>query len=127
MDVPGEDVSSRIDAYLEAVDSVTTIGVSIASKDYEGKDFKCKTGDHIATVNDELYSACDNDVDALKEALNKISDIQDKVGMIIYLGKGVSEELEEQISDLLYDEFDHIEFSINHGEQDIYDILIGLF
>ena len=127
MDMPDESIDSRIEGYQEAINSLITIGVSIASKDYDSKFFSCKAGQRIATINDELVSSGESDIEVLKVALHKVENIEDKVGMIIYLGKDASSELEDQITDLMSEEFDYIEYNINRGEQDIYDILVGLF
>ena len=124
MDMPDASIEERIEDFKNNIDLVTTIGVSIASKDYTSDKFNCVKGDFIATVNDHLAAKGTDAVDAFKNALNSLSDLDDKYAMMAYLGKGY-DGLLEPLSNLLDNEFS-IEHSVKEGKQDIYLILAGL-
>ena len=124
MDMPDASIDERIEDFKNNIDLVTTIGVSIASKDYTSDSFNCVKGDFIATVNDQLVAKGTDAVDAFKNALNSLSDLDDKYAMMAYLGKGY-DGLLEPLSNLLDNEFS-IEHSVKEGKQDIYLILAGL-
>ena len=124
MDMPDASIDERIEDFKNNIDLVTTIGVSIASKDYTSDSFNCVKGDFIATVNDHLVAKGTDAVDAFKNALNSLSDLDDKYAMMAYLGKGY-DGLLEPLSNLLDNEFS-IEHSVKEGKQDIYLILAGL-
>lgn len=125
MDVPDAPSEDRIPEFKNNISLVTTVGVSIASKDYEGEGFACKKGDFIATLNDKLVAKGKDAVEAFKNALNAYPEIGEKYSMIVYLGKeGVS--LEQDVNELLDNEFSDIEHLVSNGEQDIYLILAGL-
>ena len=124
MDMPDASIDERIEDFKNNIDLVTTIGVSVASKDYTSDSFNCVKGDFIATVNDQLVAKGTDAVDAFKNALNSLSDLDDKYAMMAYLGKGY-DGLLEPLSNLLDNEFS-IEHSVKEGKQDIYLILAGL-
>lgn len=124
MDMPDASIEERIEDFKNNIDLVTTIGVSIASKDYTSDKFNCVKGDFIATVNDQLVAKGTDAVDAFKNALNSLSDLDDKYAMMAYLGKGY-DGLLEPLSNLLDNGFS-IEHSVKEGKQDIYLILAGL-
>ena len=124
MDMPDASINERIEDFKNNIDLVTTIGVSIASKDYTSDSFNCVKGDFIATVNDQLVAKGTDALDAFRNALNSLSDLDDKYAMMAYLGKGY-DGLLEPLSNLLDNEFS-IEHSVKEGKQDIYLILAGL-
>lgn len=125
MDVPTDINEERIPAFKENVKLVTTVGVSIASKDYESDTFSCTKGEFIATVNDKLVAKGDNATEAFKNALNAMEDLSDKYAMKVFLGKD-QEQLLDGVSNLLDMEFSDIEHSIDNGNQDVYLILAGV-
>ena len=125
MDVPTDSNEERIPGFKENVKLATTVGVSIASKDYESDTFSCTKGEFIATVNDKLVAKGDNAIEAFKNALNAMEDLSDKYAMKVFLGKD-QEQLLDGVSNLLDMEFSDIEHSIDNGNQDVYLILAGV-
>lgn len=125
MDVPTEAKEDRIEEFKNNIDLVTTVGVSIASKDYKSDSFSCKKGDYIATVNDELVAKGIDAIEAFKNALNSLEDLGDKYAMVAYIGKD-GEKLTDKVSELLDNDFSDIEHSVNNGQQHVYLILAGL-
>lgn len=125
MDIPTDSGEERIPEFKENVKLATTVGVSIASKDYQSDTFNCVKGEFIATINDELVAKGDSPIEAFKNALNAMEDLSDKYAMKVFLGKG-QELLQEVLSNLLDEEFSDIEHSVDKGNQEVYLILAGL-
>ena len=125
MDVPTDSNEERIPAFKENVKLVTTVGVSIASKDYDSDTFSCTKGEFIATVNDKLVAKGDNAIEAFKNALNAMEDLSDKYAMKVFLGKE-QEQLLDGVYNLLDMDLSDIEHSIENGNQDVYLILAGV-
>ncbi len=125
MDVPDAPAEDRIEGFKENIHTVTTVGVSIASKDYSGDDFNCKKGEFIATIDGKLKAKGIDAVDAFKNALNSLEDLSDKYALVAYLGKD-AEKFESELSNLLDNDFSDIEHSVSEGKQDVYLILAGL-
>ena len=127
MDMPDEDVDSRITSFNENLNLATTIIVTTAIKNYERDGFCCEIGDKIAIIDDELVAASDSEITSLDLALSKVNNLKDKSGMIIYLGCSCRYGLEDEINNLLDDKYDFIEHQISYGKQDTLEVLIGLF
>lgn len=127
MDIPDDEVNSRINEFKENIHSVLTITATTASKDYNRSNFSCSIGDKIGLINDELVSSSNSIIDSFLSALEKVENISDKAGLLIFLGKDFSEDAADKLDELISDKFSHLEYQINKGEQDIYDILAGLF
>lgn len=125
MDVPDAEVSSRIISFSTNLKSVSTIAITKATKNYEKDGFCCKIDDKIALINDKLVACSNSIIDSLKMAINSL-DLSDKSGMIIYLGKDTSETLENEI-DSFVSELENIDYQIQKGGQEIYDVLVGVF
>ena len=125
MDLPDDEPNSRMNAFHENIKLATTIGVTKATKNYEKGDFCCKINDEIALINDELVAVSSDVVSCLEKAINSI-DLTDKSGMLIYLSKDVSDELEEKLNAVLSN-IEGIDYQITKGGQEIYDVLVGIF
>ena len=127
MDIPTDTYEERIPEFKENIKTVTTVGVSIASKDYVSDTFNCVKGEYIATVNDKLVAKGENAIDAFKDALKAMDDLSDRYAMVVFLGKeGQGQGLLENLSNTLDEEFSDIEHSVNEGNQNVYLILAGL-
>ena len=127
MDMPDDNADARITAFNENIKFANTIIVTTASKNYKTDGFCCEIGDKIGIINDELVSSSDSEIVCLEEVLNKIENLDEKSGMIIYLGNDAREDLEDQISELLDEKFPSLEYQIAYGKQDTLEVLVGLF
>ena len=125
LDMPDDDANSRINEFNNSIRTVLTIGLTKASKNYEKEGFCCKINDKIALINEELASCGDSYIECLKKALASI-DLSDKSGILIYLGKDCSDELEDELTNY-YSELENIDYQICKGGQEIYDVLLGVF
>ena len=124
-DLPDDDTNDRMNAFHENIKLATTIGVTKATKNYEKGDFCCKINDIIALINDDLVAASTDVVSCLKKAIDTV-DFTDKSGMLIYLSRDLSDELEEKLENVL-STLDGIDYQISTGGQDIYDVLVGIY
>ena len=127
MDMPDDNADARITAFNENIKFANTIIVTTASKNYKTDGFCCEIGDKIGIINDELVSSSDSEIVCLEEVLNKVENLDEKSGMIIYLGNDAREDLEDQISELLDEKFPSLEYQIAYGKQDTLEVLVGLF
>ena len=127
MDVPEFSNSERISSFNENIYKVSTITVSKAIKKYDCEGFSCDVGDQIACINDNLVSSKKTTMDAFKEAMSKIKDIDEKCALIVFLGKNHEENLGSQIEDFIYDNYSHLDISVIEGGENVYDIVAGVF
>lgn len=125
MDMPDDEVTNRILEFNNNIKLATTVGITKATKNYKKDGFCCKINDKIALINDELVACSTSTGEVLKKAIHSI-DLSKKSGMIIYLGKETSDELEEEVSSSI-SELEGIDYQIVKGGQDIYEVLVGIF
>ena len=95
--------------------NVDTITISSAIKDYENNGFSCKVGDKIGAINEELVSSKEDALEAFKETISKVENIEDKCALVVFMGKNAPDDLADQIQDYMYDNYDFIEVSITIG------------
>lgn len=126
MDMPDDEANNRISEFNNNIKLAVTIGITKASKNYEKDGFCCKINDKIALINDELVACAEGEVEALKKAVESKIDLSEKSGMLVYLGKTSTEVLKDELYNYL-SSLEGIDFQIEEGGQDIYDVLIGLF
>ena len=126
MDMPDDDTNSRINEFNSNIQLATSISITTASKNYEKDGFCCKINDKIALIDDKLVAVSNDVVNCLDKAIKSIENIEEKSGMLVYLSNSVDEELENRITDLISN-IDGIDYQIQKGGQDIYDVLVGLF
>ncbi len=127
MDIPDDSAESRISEFKNNIQNVHTIAATEASKNYEKRDFCCKIGDKIGIINENLVSSSDSIITSFIEAISKVQYLEDKSGLMVFLGKDFPEEKEKELNALISERFSHLEFQISRGGQDVFDILAGLF
>lgn len=126
MDLPDDTPDRRIKSMLDGAGNITTLLQTKASRDYEHNGIGCKNGEEIALINDRLVFACDNMPGAVLGGLRKIEGIDDKECALVFRGKGVSEELESELEDIVTSEYPCLEMVFMEGGQDIYSWMVGV-
>lgn len=121
-----EDTDERIDAMRDGAESIVTVSVAKAVKDYSRNDFSCRKGDYLGFVGKKLISA---DVElnvALIKALKSIDDLEEKSNFIVLKGAKTSDDDEKILAELLEKEFPDIDAEFLDGGQKVYDIVVGI-
>lgn len=126
LDLPDGNTDERILAFNSNIKLATTIGITKATKNYEKDGFCCKINDKIALINDKLVSCSNNEIECLKSALNKVENLSEKTGLVIYLGASSDIELKAQLEEYV-SSLDGLDYQIIKGGQDIYDVLVGIY
>lgn len=126
MDLPDEDNKTRINALNDGKNDIISISISSAVKDYSCGDVSCRVGDKIAVLSDKVVASESKAIIALKKALKQIEDIDDKSALIVIKGGGFIDEFEEEIQELIDDDFSHLEVQFIDGGEHVYDALIGI-
>lgn len=126
MDIPDDKNDARIKAMDEGKNGIISISVASAAKEYKTKDIECHIGDKITVINGEVVASEKTAIESLKKALLKVEDIEDRIALIILKGEGFADEFEEEIQELIDDEFSHLEVQFIEGGERVYDALIGI-
>lgn len=125
-DLPDNKADERILAFNSNIKLATTIGITKATKNYEKDGFCCKINDKIALINDKLVSCSNSVIECLKSALNKVENLSEKTGLVIYLGATCNDDLETELEEYA-STLENLDYQIMKGGQDIYDVLIGIY
>ena len=125
MDVPDEEFSMRVSSLKDGVDVGYTITISRAVKDYSSDEVTCHTGDEVICVNDKVKAAGNNPINALKEALSKIEDIESRGAAMIFLNEEF-DNLEAELEKFFAENYPNLEVNFVLSSGMLYEAIIGV-
>lgn len=121
-----EDTDERIAAMKDGAESILTVSVAMAVKDYVGNGLSCRKGDYLGFIGKKLVSAEKDRDTALVKTLKVVENLEDKSTFIVLKGAKISENDEENLSKSLEEEFSDISAEFLDGGQKIYDYIVGV-
>lgn len=121
-----EDIDERIAAMLDGMESITTISVVEAAKDYMSKDISCKKSEYIGFVGNNLVSSDKNRNVAFQKAAQTIENIEEKSTFVILKGAKITDEDESLLDALLEEKFPDLGREYLYGGQSVYDLIVGV-
>ena len=127
MDIPdSDDVKFRISQMQSGIDNIATVSQTVASRDYSYHEISCRKGDEIALLDSEIVSVGSDYVKTIVDTIAVIPDIDDKETCVLFRGRDVPEEREEELYELLSSLYPMMDFAFIDGGQEIYPWIIGL-
>ena len=93
---------------------------------FKNDDFSCSVGDIIGTVNGEMAASSNDLLEAIKNTLEKVEDLQNKSGLIVFLGKNAPEDLQNLLEDLIWDNYPNLEMQCFDGGENVFHAIIGV-
>ena len=121
LDNPDEkDVERRIKQMKAGLESVSTLSVATASKDFHSEQVDCTPGTQIAILNGEIVHAGEDAVQVFCDGLCHIPDMDDKETCIIFRGKGVLPEMEQTMEAKIRDMYPDLEPSFIYSGSQLY-------
>ena len=126
MDMPDNDVTSRIESMRSGMENVVTLAQTTASRDCSYNELSCHAGDEIVMRNGELVSVNKNWLDGVINALRITPDIDDMETCVIFCGEDASEDDRDALTERLEEEFPLLETELMEGGQRFYRWIIGL-
>lgn len=121
-----ENTDERIAAMNDGAESILTVSVAMAVKDYVGTGLSCRKGDYLGFIGKKLVSAEKDRDTALVKTLKAVENLEDKSNFIVLKGAKISENDEENLSKSLEEEFSDISAEFLDGGQKIYDYIVGV-
>ena len=82
---------------------------------------------NINDIQSIIISNPNNAVEDFKIALSKVDNLEDKVALVLFVGKQADSDIRNKISDLLNDEYDYLETQIIEDDEAEYCIMGGVF
>ena len=101
-------------------------GGSLAYLKYKDEDISISIGDKVGILNGKMLGASKSIKNTLDILLSKIEDIEDKAGIIVFKGESCPQNVEDDITDLINEKYDHLDVQVFDGDEHIYDVLIGV-
>ena len=121
-----DDVNQVVEAQMEVISNVNTLEVTYSVRDTMINDIEIKKDDFICLYNNDLVSCDANRIDALKAAINSISDFEDKQVLTVIYGTDVNFKELEELKEFVEELNSFIEVCSIEGKQDIYSYIIGI-
>ena len=84
-------------------------------------------GSYVEAIGHKLIGYQEDIIEATLEAFSKIEDIEDKSFAFVFFGQALSEELANEIMEVLNRDYPQVEIGLIPGKQDIYDLIIGIY
>ena len=126
MDMPdSDDIDARIRSMENGMNSLRTVALTRAIRDYQANGVSCKEGEVIGLIDGSVVTSSDNFPDALSQVLEKIEDVEDKENWMIFVGCDVEEDLRDEIEARITEAAPFAEVNFMDGGQPVYSWLIG--
>lgn len=127
MDIPdSDDVKFRVSQMQSGIRNIATVSQTVASRDYSYHQISCRKGDEIALLDGEIVSVGSDCAKTIMDTVAAVSDIDDKETCVVFRGRGVPAEREEELYDLMSSRYPMMDFEFIDGGQEIYHWIIGI-
>jgi len=124
-----EDLSPKEveDCLLEGVQGMIPLTIFKSGKEANVDGNIAPKGSYVEAIDHKLIGYQEDIIEATLEAFSKIEDIEDKSFAFVFFGQALSEELANEIMEVLNRDYPQVEIGLIPGKQDIYDLLIGIY
>lgn len=127
MDIPDEkDVEKRIRLMRSGIEGVVTLSETTASRDYTYHEIRCRKGEEIAFLGGELVCVSADWVNAVTDGLMMIEGIEDKETCIVFRGRGIPQEREDELAEAVAQRLPMLELEFVNAGQEIYHWVLGV-
>mgnify|MGYP002855444148 CR=1 FL=1 len=111
---------------LEGAQSVLSCTVFKSGKDALIGDETAPKGAFVEAIGHNLVGYKNSRKEAVLELLENIENINEREILFIIYGKSLSEDEASEICDAINEKYPYLETGIIAGQQDVYDLLIGI-
>lgn len=121
----GETLEQTADAMRESVGRITTVDITIATRQVTIDEVAVQEGNFLGLVNNKIVYAGENLEKVMHATMQRaISDQHELV--TLYYGANTSVEEAEAMVESLSEQFDMLEFDVIYGGQELYPYLISI-
>ena len=125
IDLTSDNFELQLSNAKKGISNVDSIEITKAIKNNQINGIDFKKGEYIAFCNNNPLSSKESILDALKEGIDRI-DLEDKEIMAVFYGSELSDELKEEINSFIYDNYGDLEIGEVEGNQDNFELIIGI-
>lgn len=128
MDIPDSgDIQNRLRQMHSGAESMLTLSVTTATRDYAHGELVCKAGEKVAILQDTPVAAAADEITALTEGLRRIEGLSDKECCVVFLGQDASDADEDAITQAVASLAPCMELTFFRGGQSLYRWILGVF
>lgn len=121
-----DSISDIVSDMAAAAESVVSIEVASAIRDVTINGVDVKKGEYIGIMDGDLVSSCLDAISAVTDTISKISDIDERELVTVFVGKDVSEDERVAMTEALEDSFPELEVQVYIGEQRVYGYILAI-
>ena len=127
MDVQdSDDIPFRLSQMQRGIESVDTLAVTASVRDYSYRGEKYPEGTFIGLLDDTILYGSEDEAECLIESLKRMETIGERETLLIFTGKGVTDEEADRVYEAVQEAFPDLETEIVQGGQPVYRFLAGL-
>ena len=121
-----DSVEELIEDMSSGLGTVVSAYVTTATRDTRIDGVEISKNDYIGIKNKEILLSCKDRFEATSSLIDKIMADDEKVVIIVFHGKDVSQEEADSLKDYLEENYPLVDIGFIEGKQDVYDYIISL-
>ena len=108
------------------MDAVVSGELTVAIRDSSINGLEIKKDEHIGILDGELVVSDASQIAAMIHMIEKISDLDEREIITLFVGEGVSEEQRVEMTEALEEHFKYHVIEVYIGDQQVYDYLVAV-
>ena len=120
------DIDDQISDLTAAKDAVVSGELTVAIRDSSINGLEIKKGEHIGILDGNLVVSDASQTSAMIDMIEKISDLDDREIITMFVGASVSEEQRVEMTEALEEHFKYHVIEVYIGDQQVYDYLVAV-
>tara|TARA_B100001123_G_scaffold352925_1_gene404705 strand:- start:11291 stop:12922 length:1632 start_codon:yes stop_codon:yes gene_type:complete len=121
----GAEFEANVQAMNSAINEISTLEVTRATKDLETNEFSIRKGQNIGLVDSEIKVVAENPDSALAELI-ELMDSDDVELVTVYVGEDVGNTSETNAANIVQDIVPDADVEVVYGGQPHYDYVVGI-
>lgn len=120
------DVDDLVADMTDAKDAVTSGEITWAIRDTVIGGVQVKKDDSIGILDGELVCSCADEIEAMRQMLRAIEDVEDREILTLFVGNGVTEDERAAMTEMIEEEFEDLSVDVYVGGQEVYRYLVAV-
>ena len=126
IDYSSDDLATIINNFNDTIDNVTSGSITYSIRDCTIDNIDIKKGEYISIVDGKLVAASKSKLDAIKDLLKSVEDIEFKEVLTLIYGKDVTEDEKDEVVAFVNENYPDLEVGGIDGNQDVYSYILAL-
>lgn len=120
------DVDDLVADMTDAKDAVASGEITWAIRDTVIGGVQVKKDDSIGILDGELVCSCADEIEAMRQMLRAIEDVEDREILTLFVGNGVTEDERAAMTEMIEEEFEDLSVDVYVGGQEVYRYLVAV-